>query len=90
MKDATLVDYLLGSGYSATYGNYFTGNYVQDFVDNLTNPNQIPILSDTLLSGTITNDQVVPEPSSVVLFGGASLALGIAAFVRRRKARLTT
>jgi hypothetical protein len=90
MKDATLVDYLLGSGYSATYGNYFTGNYVQDFVDNLTNPNQIPILSDTLLSGTVTNDQVVPEPSSIILFGGSGLALGIAAFMRRRKAPLTT
>jgi hypothetical protein len=89
VKDATLVDYLLGAGYSATYGNYFTGNYTQDFVDNLTRPSQIPILSDTLLNGTVTNDQVVPEPSSVILFGSAGLALGIAAFMRRRRAPVT-
>jgi hypothetical protein len=85
VKNPTLVDYLLGAGYSATYGNYFTGNYTQDFADNLTNNRQIPILSDTLLNGSVDNNQVVPEPSSVILFGSVGLALALACFLRRRK-----
>jgi hypothetical protein len=85
VKNPNLVDYLLGAGYSATYGNYFNGNYTQDFADNLTNNSQIPILSDTLLNGVVDNNQVVPEPSAMILFSSVGIALGCAIFFRRRK-----
>jgi hypothetical protein len=86
VKNATLVDFLLGSGYTYTYGNTFSGSYTQSFVDNLTRPRQIPILSDALLAGTVANDQVVPEPSSLILFTSAGLVVGVAVVRRRRLA----
>jgi len=88
VKNPGLVDALLGAGFSSTYGNYFTGNYTQEFVDNLTRPSQIPILSDTLLAGSITNDTVQPEPAQVILFSSLSLVLAIGIVVRRRKSKL--
>jgi hypothetical protein len=85
VKDATLVDFLLGSGYTALHGNTFAGSYIQNFVDNFTRPNQLPILSDTLLVGTVGNDQVIPEPSSVIFLCSGGLLLGAFGFLRRRQ-----
>lgn len=85
VKNATLVDYLLGAGFSTQFGTSFSGTYEQEFFDNFTSPFQIPIRSDALGQGIITNDQVVPEPGTVILFGSVSAVLALAGILRRRR-----
>jgi hypothetical protein len=86
VKNPTLVDHLLGAGFSAANGNAFTGTYEQDFVDNNTGFAFNRIRSDALLTGTITNDNVVPEPVTVVLFSSLTGAIFLAGFLKRRRA----
>jgi hypothetical protein len=90
VNNSALIDYFLGAGYSAANGHTFSGSYTQNFVDNLTRPSQIPILSDSLLSGTVGNDQPVPEPASILLFGSVGFVLSALIYARRRSTAATS
>jgi hypothetical protein len=80
-KNSAVVDFFMGSGFSATVGNTFAGNYIQQFTATTGAGNSFS--STTILDGHISN--VVPEPSSVILFGTMSGALGLALVRRLRK-----
>jgi len=85
MKDPGLVNYLLGPTFVSTNGNFFTGNYVQDFFDNNTGGAQAKIKSDVLYTGIITNDNATPEPGAAILFSSMVGAIFLAGSWHRRR-----